>query len=64
MVATRAMEAIPVFDGINTRVWECDVLGLFLECKKLGHESSEAHNLEEVEATLRDNIIGGTCFGR
>ena len=53
MVATRAMEVIPVFDGINARAWEWDVWGLFLEREKLRHESPEAHCLEEVGATLR-----------
>ena len=53
MGATRVMEAIPMFDGINARAWEWDVWGLFLEHKELGHESLDAHSLEEVGAALR-----------
>ena len=42
-----------MFDGINAWAWEWDVWGLFLEREKLGHESPEAHSLEEVGAALR-----------
>ena len=53
MGATRVMEAIPMFDGINAWAWEWDVWGLFLEHEELGHESLDAHSLEEVGAALR-----------
>ena len=40
-------------------------MGSFLERKKLGHESLEAHSLEEVGAALKKgDITGGTYFGR
>ena len=51
--ATKATEAILVFDGINARAWEWDVWGLFLECETLGHETMETYSLEEVGAALR-----------
>ena len=53
MGATRAMEVILAFDGTNAQAWEWDVWGLVLECEALGHETLEAHILEEVGATLR-----------
>ena len=44
---------ILAFDGTNAQAWEWDVWGLVLECEALGHETLEAHILEEVGATLR-----------
>ena len=53
MVATRAMEAIPVFDGKNVQAWEWDVWGHYLV-----HRTPEAQRFQEVEVVLGGSHLG------